>query len=126
MAKITFKNIVAYIQGKVRYRLYYSLFKKLIPRHVLEQIDWRVGIMDPKCYDSGSCVLCGCETIALQMANKACDKPCYPPMLDKRTWIKFKKNLKLFKGISLSPAYTTGKRVLWQDVLNRTKNELGK
>lgn len=28
--------------------------------------------------------MCGCHTTALQMANKSCDKPYYPPMMSKR------------------------------------------
>ena len=42
--------------------------------------------MEKKCYTTGTCILCGCETTALQMANKACDKPCYPSMLSKKKW----------------------------------------
>ena len=43
--------------------------------------------MDTKCYTAGECKLCGCETTALQMANKQCDKPCYPPMMSKGKWL---------------------------------------
>ena len=38
------------------------------------------------CYLSGSCEICGCDTPALQMANKACDGKEYPPMLSKKRW----------------------------------------
>jgi hypothetical protein len=34
--------------------------------------------MDIDCYLDGSCKKCGCETTALQMANKACAGNCYP------------------------------------------------
>lgn len=86
MKKYTFKNIKAYFQGKIRYKLYYSRFKFLIPKHIREQIDVRINSMDPVCYAQGQCKLCGCQTTALQMANKACDKPCYPMILDKDIW----------------------------------------
>lgn len=89
-AKINFKNIKAYLQGKIRYKLYYSRFKFLIPKHIREQIDVRINSMDPQCYNDGQCKLCGCSTTALQMANKACDKPCYPIMLSKKVWIFLK------------------------------------
>jgi hypothetical protein len=85
-AKITFRNIKAYIQGNIRYGMYYSWFNFLIPKHIKEQIDWRIEIMDKECFDNGSCKLCGCETTALQMANKACDKPCYPRMYSRSVW----------------------------------------
>ena len=85
-AKPTLKNITAYIQGNLRYKLYYSKFAFLIRPHIKQQIDVRINSMDKQCYDEGQCKLCGCQTTALQMANKACDKPCYPRMLNKKEW----------------------------------------
>lgn len=95
MKKYTFRNIKAYLQGKIRYKLYYSRFKFLIPKHIREQIDVRINSMDPVCYEQGQCKLCGCQTTALQMANKACDKPCYPRMIGKNTW----NTIKMYKEI---------------------------
>jgi hypothetical protein len=46
--------------------------------------------MDKECYENGSCKMCGCNTTALQMADKACPKPCYPKMMGKKEWEKFK------------------------------------
>jgi hypothetical protein len=46
--------------------------------------------MDKECYENGSCKMCGCNTTALQMANKACPKPCYPKMISKKEWKEFK------------------------------------
>lgn len=91
------KNIVAYIQGKLRDKVYNTKLEFLISKHIREQIDARLESMEPKCYLEGQCIICGCETIALQMANKACDKPCYPPMLDKETW----SHLKDYRGFWL-------------------------
>lgn len=91
--KKTFSNIFAYFQGYYRYNLYYSNhFKWLIRKHILEQIIWRISVMDIDCYSKGSCKMCGCDTTALQMANKQCSKPCYPDMMNKKKWLKFKKN----------------------------------
>jgi len=55
-------------------------------KHIREQIEFRIYIMDHECYEQGSCKLCGCPTTKLQMANKACDKPCYPEMYSKKEW----------------------------------------
>ena len=88
--KYTLNNILNYIQGNVRYQLYYSKFAFLIPIHIREQIDARINSMDGQCYSEGQCKMCGCSTTALQMCDKACDKPCYPPMLNKAAWEKFK------------------------------------
>ena len=78
-----------YIVGNIRYTLYYSKFKFLIRKHILEQIEQRLIWMDKDCYNEGSCKICGCQTIQLQMCNKSCDKPCYPAIMNRKTWDKF-------------------------------------
>ena len=88
--RYTLNNILNYIQGNYRYQLYYSKFAFLIPKYIREQIDIRINSMDSQCYKEGQCKMCGCSTTALQMCDKACDKPCYPPMLNKEAWEKFK------------------------------------
>lgn len=75
-------NIYSYFIGNYRYKLYYSKYKFLIRKHILEQIEYRINSMDQECYNNGQCKICGCKTTALQMANKACDKPCYPKMMN--------------------------------------------
>ena len=92
-AKPTLENIIAYIQGNLRYKLFYSNFAFLIRPHIREQIEARINSMDPICYGNGECKICGCQTTALQMANKACDKPCYPEMLSKKNWKFLKEGL---------------------------------
>ena len=84
---ITFKNVIAFIQGNIRYKLYYSRFRFLIPTHILQQIRWRIKVMDRDCYQNGSCKLCGCKTTALQMADKTCEGKCYPIMMSKKEWV---------------------------------------
>lgn len=90
-AEINLLNIKSYLVGNYRYSLYYSKFQWLIRSHILEQIKWRIKVMNKSCYNSGSCVECGCATTALQMANKACDGPCYPTMMSKKVWKSFYK-----------------------------------
>lgn len=89
--KITLKDVLAYIQGNIRYSLYNSNWSWLIRKHIKEQIDIRINSMNKSCYNQGSCVMCGCRTTHLQMANKSCNKPCYPIMLNKKTWKGIKK-----------------------------------
>jgi hypothetical protein len=89
-------NWWAFLQGRYRYRAYYSKnFKWLLRKHIVEQIMWRISVMDPKCLADGACKICGCETTALQMANKACPKPCYPKMMEKRQWQDYKEHYQL-------------------------------
>ncbi len=86
------KEFFYYLQGNIRYYLYTSksiYLNNLVPKHIAEQYNLRISVMDRLCYKEGECTICGCETTKLQMADKACDKPCYPPMMDKALWEKF-------------------------------------
>ena len=80
------KDILYYLQGNIRYQIFYSIFARLIRAHINDQIVVRINSMNPKCYDTGSCVKCGCNTTHLQMCNKACEGNCYPAMLTKVQW----------------------------------------
>jgi hypothetical protein len=79
-----------YLVGKYRYKLFYSPYSlvkgTLMRTHIREQIIYRIYKMQSACYDNGECILCGCETTALQMASKECPKPCYPKMMSKKKW----------------------------------------
>lgn len=91
-AKVTMTNVISYIIGNLRYKIYYSSwFSFLMRKHIKEQIDFRIDHMEIECYNSGSCQMCGCSTTALQMANKSCHKPCYPEMMDADEWESFSK-----------------------------------
>lgn len=98
-AKINLENMCAYLQGKIRYKIYYSKFSWLIREHIKEQIDIRIMSMNLECFNRGECIKCGCQTTALQMANKHCDGNCYPKMLNKREWELFKKYGLVNEGI---------------------------
>jgi hypothetical protein len=91
-AKITFKNVCAFIQGHLREKLFFSKwFNWLLPLHIFEQINYRLFVMNKVCYSNGECVVCGCATPALQMANKSCDAKCYPAMLTETDWFIYKR-----------------------------------
>ena len=93
--KIKISDIFAYIVGNYRFALYNSDFKFLIRKHIREQYEWRLTLMNPECYNSGSCIKCGCDTPNLQMASKACKGMCYEEFADKKHWEAFKK---IWKG----------------------------
>ena len=94
--EVTLANVLHYIQGTIRYHFFYHKYlKKLIRLHIFEQIVYRISVMDPECYEEGYCKMCGCNTTALQMANKQCNKPCYPKMMGKKDWKNFKKENKI-------------------------------
>ena len=93
----SFKDIVDYFRGSLRYEIYCSThFQFLMRKHILDQITFRIIHMDSECYAQGSCKLCGCATIALQMSNKSCGGTCYPPMMNKRRWKCFSKGNKIY------------------------------
>ena len=87
---VKLKDVWYYTQGNVRYKMYYSKFSFLIRKHIMDQINFRISVMKKECYDNGECVMCGCATTALQMCNKACEGKCYPSMMNKKMWNKFK------------------------------------
>ena len=91
-AKINVKNILYYLQGNFRYKAYYSRFNYVIRKHIKEQIDVRIRSMRETCYNNGVCDICGCQTTALQMCDKACEGFCYPKMLSKKEWETLKDN----------------------------------
>jgi len=78
-----------FIQGHCRQTLYYS-YPALLRKHIKEQIEWRMLVVDKECWNSGQCKICGCSQPALLMCDKPCDKPCYFPMLNKGEWKFFK------------------------------------
>jgi hypothetical protein len=83
-AKMTPKNIEAYIQGNLRYRLRDSL-----DDHIKSQIDYRMKVCKP-CLDNGSCLVCGCKTPESFYANRACKINKYPQLMSKEDWNTYK------------------------------------
>lgn len=121
-------DIWHYFLGNYRYFFYYGgnfsktyslvawLRKKVLRSHIKDQVAFRINNMDRDCYYNGECKICGCQTTHLQMCNKACEKPCYPPMMSRSTWYKFYN-----KGMAYKD-YKTG--VTW--LYNKERNRLMK
>lgn len=92
-------KIISFLVGNYRYKLYHSSRWGFLMRdHIRQQIDFRIQSMKSECYHSGQCVKCGCQTTALQMANKPCEGGCYPPMMSKSVWNFFIKKVKTKGG----------------------------
>lgn len=111
-SKITIRNIFAVLQAFFR-RVRRNLGGFDIPSHTYEQIIWRrtqVMKKSPRCWESGECIVCGCDIMGKTMEDRACSvserqdlydagkEICYPHMMNKDTWKKYKKtyNIKLF------------------------------
>lgn len=94
ISEITPKNVWAYFQGNFRMylkRIAPGLYYYYVRPHVIEQIEARIKSMDRECYENGECKICGCKTLNLQYADKACAGDCYPKMLNKKEWEYLKK-----------------------------------
>ena len=88
--KMRISDILYFLQGTVRYKLYYSKLRFLIRGYIFDQISWRIMVMDSECLNKGFCKKCGCKTTALQMCDKSCEGNCYPKMLNEIQWEHFK------------------------------------
>lgn len=82
---------IDFLLGYYRYETYY-LNPNWLKEHIVDQYESRIASMNPECFSSGQCVMCGCQTTALQMAKKSCEAPCYPPLMGKKEWEEFKNN----------------------------------
>lgn len=83
-------NIKAFFEGNIR-----SMAKKLesilpdsinlFDEETKEQFAYRASICEP-CMNNGSCLVCGCKTPGLFLANKGCPAGKYPILLSKEEW----------------------------------------
>lgn len=111
-ARITPRNIYAVIQAFFR-RKRRSITGFELPDYMYEQIIWRrTQVMEksPACWESGKCIVCGCDILGKTVEDRACsiseDKdslragkfPCYPAMMNKVNWERYKEDysIKLF------------------------------
>lgn len=83
-------DVWQYFVGHYREYVYYTNFKWLIRKHIREQIEYRLAVMNKTCYSRGECIKCGCSVPALQMASKACEGSCYPKMMNKFNWVIYR------------------------------------
>ena len=100
-AKVTLRNILAVLQAFFRKKRR-SMGGLDIPSYMYEQIIWRriqVSILSEECMASGHCVECGCEILGKTMEDRKCESGCYPEMMSREVWNKYKKdnNIKIFE-----------------------------
>lgn len=95
-AKVSFRNILAVIQGYGRLILR-SISKLFFSDYRKEQIIWR-RTQAKECMNNEYCTYCGCEMIGKTMEDRGCEDQCYPDMMNKKQWKEYKQlnNIKLF------------------------------
>ena len=83
--KITFQNIVNFIEGNSR------LFTKNIqPRHIQEQISYRMLLCSNDCAKEGHCIKCGCDYPGRVYTSESCNLDRFPNLMSRIEWEEFK------------------------------------
>jgi len=92
-AKITFKNILGYIEGNTKHFL--DRFN-LTPTHIQEQVAWRAEICRDDCMKENKCVYCGCNPVGKAFLEESCNKgERFPDLMGADEWESYKKNNKI-------------------------------
>jgi len=86
---MTFKDVIEYFIGNWRMYLHYN-YPSLLSKKTLEIFNLRLQWMHKKCLEDNACVICKCDTPALQYCNKTCEGKCYPPMFTDKEYKNFK------------------------------------
>ena len=101
--KVSPEDAWYYIQGSTRF-IAYKKFKWVLRKHIIEQVEWRRDVAANPCYLNGTCLCCGCDTPAVFFSAKSCsveklsychtngEKNCYPRLMSRKQWKKFKAN----------------------------------
>lgn len=87
LSQITPSNIKGFIQGN--FRKFMEDYPGVIEDYIYEQVQWRLGIMDENCLINKQCP-CTCSVPNKQYEDRQCEKGCYPDMMNKEDWEKFK------------------------------------
>lgn len=95
---INLETVKNYFIAWYRYRLYYSPFRFLIRKHIIEQFEYRLKVVNKECYTKGSCVKCGCHVPALLFSDAPCAGNCYPEFKNKKNWFNYASLLRRIQG----------------------------
>lgn len=125
-------NVWYFIQGNIRYRLYYS-FPFLFSPRFKSMIEERYKLANPECMATGECIACGCDMPNLLFANKQCKAKCYPSFREQRNMRKIKDFgipfIMTDKGNVFFKTFSQGKYWVWVcTTFNKVKGDdkLGK
>ena len=87
LSQITVENIRGYLQGNLRKFL--STLPNGVPDYIMEQIQYRLSEMDINCLERGYCP-CNCSVPEKQYEDRSCERGCYPDMMSKEDWERYK------------------------------------
>ena len=84
--KITFQNIVNFIEGNSRLFL-----NNLQPEHIKHQISYRMLKCKDDCAKTGHCIKCGCDYPGRVYTTESCNTDRFPDFMSRIDWEEFKK-----------------------------------
>ena len=88
--EITLSNIYNFIEGNTR------LFTKNIqPKHIQEQVSYRMIICSKDCMINKECIKCGCDVPARLYTKESCNNSRFPDFMSRIDWEEFKKYNKI-------------------------------
>lgn len=87
-------------------------FEDALPAHVLEQFQWRLGIMNLECLEKGHCP-CNCSVPEKQIEGRQCDLQCYTDMMSEKDWDDYKTQHNITKQTIEENLYKR-KDLLWK------------
>lgn len=88
--KVTFKDILSYIEGNTNYLL--DKFD-LYPKYKQEQVIWRAMICKEDCFKQGKCEYCGCPPHKKVFVDRSCNNTDrFPDMMGEEEWYKYKED----------------------------------
>ncbi len=83
------KNIASYIEGNAVY-----FYDNLVgtPKHIKEQVAYRLQLCKNDCVPAGKCVVCNCPPKKKVFVKESCNKgERFPDLMNKPDWEEFKK-----------------------------------
>ena len=85
--KITFKNIISFLEGNSQVLLEEL---KLQPQHLKEQIAYRRLMCKDDCALSNKCIKCGCDFKGKTSVSSSCNPDRFPDLMAGKEWEEYK------------------------------------
>lgn len=87
--KITLNLVKDFVRANIRY--YGEEFLDNQPKHLQEQVEYRLSLCKDDCLVADRCKYCGCPPKKKAWANHSCnDGARFPDLMDADSWEKYK------------------------------------
>lgn len=87
--KYTVENVLSFLEGNFKYQ-----WNKLLglPKHIQEQVHYRLFKCKDDCLETGKCIKCGCPAHKKVFVKKSCNPERFGDLLSREEWEKFKED----------------------------------